>query len=291
MWDFAEFRHQVPAHLLWARECVYCGTELSKRTWGYLEHGVGDQFTWSVSLCLACGWWSLGHTVVEKTTPRSAHGARRQWSGAVACLQELSREDLTAPLELIRSQLVRRYRDRFHVHPRRFEEVVASVFSDLGYDSVVTAYSRDGGVDVILTSDRGPVGVQVKRYKQAIEVEQIRTLVGALCLGGYTSGVFVTTSRFTKGAAGGAATANEVGLPVQLIDADRFYAALKLAQIESSNRILATRFDPSILPWKQRFPVLEVEEGTFADLLLPFDILSNEPPANLALQLTGSAAR
>jgi restriction system protein len=289
VWNFAHFREEPPAPLLWTAHCAYCGTVLTRRTWGYLEYGLGDQYTWSVALCLTCGWWSLGQTAVQKIAPHSAHRAVRRWSGAVACLQEMGRDDLQAPLELIRSHLMRRYQDRFDVHPRRFEEVVGSVFRDLGYDSVVSAYTGDGGVDVILTREQSRIGVQVKRYRGTIEVEQIRTLVGALYLGGYTSGVFVTTSRFSRGAVTAAAHAAEVGIPVRLIDAAKFLDALKFAQIEASHRILRARFDPLVLPWKQRFPILEEEEGTFGELVLAFDTLASEPPANLALQLTGCA--
>lgn len=64
------------------------------------------------------------------------------------------------------------------VHPRVLEQIVCSIFKDLGYKARVTAYSADGGVDVILDgANDNTVGVQVKRYKQErrIEAEQIRS--------------------------------------------------------------------------------------------------------------------
>ena len=49
-------------------------------------------------------------------------------------------------------------------------------FGDLGYRARVTAYSGDDGIDVILDGDDDKaVGVQVKRYKNRIEVDQIRS--------------------------------------------------------------------------------------------------------------------
>jgi restriction system protein len=53
-----------------------------------------------------------------------------------------------------------------------FEETVASVFRSLGYDATVTAYSGDGGIDVILHKGEERIGVQVKRYRNSISVEQ-----------------------------------------------------------------------------------------------------------------------
>jgi restriction endonuclease Mrr len=42
--------------------------------------------------------------------------------------------------------------------------------------------------------------VQVKRYRNAIQVEQIRSLAGAHMAHGMTRGIFVTTSSFQSGA-------------------------------------------------------------------------------------------
>ncbi len=123
-----------------------------------------------------------------------------------------------------------KYERRFDVHPRVFEETVASVFRDLGYTAEVTAYSGDDGIDIILARGAETVGVQVKRYKNAIEVEQIRSLAGALVLGDMTSGIYVTTSRFRSGAGKAVENFAQRGYRIELIDAGRFYDALKLVQ-------------------------------------------------------------
>ena len=90
---------------------------------------------------------------------------------------------------------------RFTIQPRLFEETVASVFRTLGYRAVVTSYSGDDGIDVILENDSGTfLGVQVKRYQDRIKVSQIRELLGALVINGMTRGIFITTSDFQSGA-------------------------------------------------------------------------------------------
>jgi restriction system protein len=78
--------------------------------------------------------------------------------------------------------------------------VVGSVFADLGFESIVTGYQNDGGIDVILKDRMGStIGVQVKRYRNRIDVRSIRELAGALLAGGMTRGIFVTTSDYTAG--------------------------------------------------------------------------------------------
>ena len=119
---------------------------------------------------------------------------------------------------------------------------MASVYKDLGYYTEVTAYSGDGGIDVILESPEGQsIGIQVKRTKNVISVEQIRALLGALYLGGLTRGIFVTTSSFPRGAKRAAREADLRGTPVELIDAPRFYDALGIAQ----RKLYESSSDPS----------------------------------------------
>lgn len=122
----------------------------------------------------------------------------------------------------------------FEMSPRLLEEVVCSVFRDLGWHARTTAYSGDGGIDVILDGDDGKtVGVQVKRYGQQrrIEAEQIRSLAGALVLQGHTRGVFITTSGYRSGAITTAARYGSIGRPISLLNGPQFLEALGLAQV------------------------------------------------------------
>lgn len=75
------------------------------------------------------------------------------------------------------------------------------------------------------------IAVQVKRYRDSIEVAQIRELLGAMVLRGYTKGVFVTTSRFQAGAKCTVMQAAERGMAVELVDGERFLHSLRIAQI------------------------------------------------------------
>ncbi|MGO7919429.1 restriction endonuclease [Rhizobium ruizarguesonis] len=131
----------------------------------------------------------------------------------------------------MRRYLLGRFEQRFELNDKVFEQVVESVFKDLGYITRATGRSGDKGIDVILYAPDGKeIGVQVKRYKNTIQVDQIRELAGSLVLNGITRGIFVTTSGFT---AGGPPTAGLYGLkgyPIELIDAQGFLAKLEIAQ-------------------------------------------------------------
>ena len=205
--------------------------------------GVELRVTRDVKTCPVCGWWvstkteftTLPHDFGRRGSRALAHQAPPPHEvrvfGAAACLKQLSLSDLSVPIEEVRAFLAARYEDRFRVHPRKFEEVVASVFADLGYSARVTAYSGDDGLDVILDGTGGEVvGVQVKRYRGKISVEQIRSLAGALVFRGLTRGIFVTTSSFQSGTDRTVRVFRERGMPIELVDAPRFLAALHVAQ-------------------------------------------------------------
>jgi len=194
----------------------------------------------SVDACSTCGWWRAAS---ERLTNHWRESGRvgadgKRWlsseqtrRGMIARLRVFSAQDIDVPLEDVRSFLVANDELRFEIHPRIFEEVVADVFRDLGFHARVTAYSGDGGIDVVLDGpDESMIGVQVKRYKNTISVEPIRALTGALFNRGYTAGIFVTTSDYQKGAHSEATMSTLRGIPVVLINGTRFLEALGIAQ-------------------------------------------------------------
>jgi restriction system protein len=186
------------------------------------------------SICLQCGWWNV-HRIHQNESPRSA-GIVESHSGAIGCLTELNLNDVTIPLNQVRQYLLAKEESMYNVSPKLFEEVVCSIFKDMGWNARVTAYSGDNGIDVILDNSSGDtIGIQVKRYqkKHKIEAEQIRSLAGALLVGGHTKGIFVTTSSFRSGAKETAQKSTSIGYPIELIDSKRFLNALGIAQVNS----------------------------------------------------------
>ena len=215
-----------------SRSCLYCRTHLEvlRESSEDLSHPKTLSFMSRqrvVRVCPVCGWWTIHESTFGNQGPDEVFGD----SGASATLIDLDLADQTIPLKEIRQYLVVNYRARFRIDPAVFENVVASVYRDLGYSVVVTGRRGDGGIDVILEDSRGSkIGVEVKRYKNRIRVTQIRSLLGALMLRGITRGVFVTTSSFQRGAHLAVRRSADLGKPIELVDSQRFYDALRIAQ-------------------------------------------------------------
>lgn len=232
MWDYMEAGQLITPESVRGTSCIYCHEALVGLPARAFEAGLKRLFV-KVSLCPVCGWWTV-FRVHQGEHPRCP--GIEGYSGSIGCLKELDLTDVTVPLHEVRQQLLARKDSLFETHPKLLEEVVCSVFKDLGWNARVTAFSGDDGIDVILDGPAGDtVGVQVKRYQKErrIEAEQIRSLAGALLLNGYTRGIFVTTSEFRRGAASAARKLSAIGYPIELVNADRFLGALGIAQRRS----------------------------------------------------------
>ncbi len=209
--------------------CPFCESEVD-----YISTIADKVLKAEIRLCHRCGWWCRNerYRIQSFNEFEASTMLRHNYSmeGICAQLRNLDLADITIPLNDVRNYLIIKYNNRFDVAPRKLEELVASVFRDYGYNAEVTAYQKDGGIDVILSKNNENIGVQVKRYKNSIEAEQIRSFAGALILGDHPSGIFMTTSVFRSGAVDAAQRFTSRGIPIELIDAKRFYDALKLRQ-------------------------------------------------------------
>lgn len=87
--------------------------------------------------------------------------------------------------------------------PRQFEEVVAEIWTRLGYETQLTAKTRDGGRDIIAVR-RSEANlrflIECKRYAppNKVGVELVRALYGVVCDERATKGILATTSSFTS---------------------------------------------------------------------------------------------
>lgn len=224
IWSYEDiarpFDEGFTALVMERRTCLYCKVLLVDLT------DIPVTCDWSRiytrgRCCPTCGWWYV-EEILEKNHDDSLGGFAR--------LRNLDLTDIAVPVSELRNYLLVKFESRFHLHPRLFEETVASIFRDIGYIARVTSYSRDNGIDVYLDGpDDSLIGVQVKRWKGSIKIEQIHALAGALIRNKCTEGVFVTTSSFQRGANREAHLfGSEVGLPIELIDSKRLYDALRL---------------------------------------------------------------
>jgi restriction system protein len=108
--------------------------------------------------------------------------------------------------EILIQRLQREPEGLYELDSRKFEELVADLMEDMGYEVELTPPSKDGGKDILARLDT-PHGkllclVEAKRYSRSnpVEVSLVRQLYGTLHDHGATSAMLVTTSRFTRGA-------------------------------------------------------------------------------------------
>lgn len=258
IWYHPEHRNWIADRdLAFQAVCFYCHTPLIRHTGDEnvaafseeMNYGWSDKFTTRatavIGICPACGWWKYGLG--------TAVGGRETGSFefAAAILKSLDLSNLSIPIKEVRAYLTAKYQSRFDVHPRVFEEVVGSVFRAHGCAAEVTSYSGDGGIDVIVLEGATTIGVQVKRYaeKNKISVDQIRELAGSLFIQGHTKGIFVTTSAFQAGAETTAAGSGAKGIPIELIDAPKFYEKLKIAQLSNARELIDRKPWGSVRKW------------------------------------------
>jgi len=94
--------------------------------------------------------------------------------------------------------------DLYKISPRKFEEIIADLLSDMGMEVELTPQTRDGGKDILayMKTELGKFLclVEAKRYKgtRPVDVSLVRSLFGTLVDHKATSGMLVTTSRFSK---------------------------------------------------------------------------------------------
>lgn len=94
----------------------------------------------------------------------------------------------------------------YEITPRKFEELIASIFKDLGFDIELTKATRDGGRDIIASLKNSVTNflayIECKRYSpdNKIGVGIIREVAGVHHLRKPSKSIIVSTSFFTKDA-------------------------------------------------------------------------------------------
>lgn len=94
----------------------------------------------------------------------------------------------------------------YAIDPRKFEELIAHIFSLHGFLVELTKQTRDGGRDIIAIKSDLDIKlkylIECKRYsiENPINVELVRALYGVQMQEGANKSVLATTSRFTSDA-------------------------------------------------------------------------------------------
>lgn len=216
------------------RRCAYCAEPLATIERDFKTGDVaGYRTDYEVKCCPVCGWWTKSRVEHGKDAAGAYYFSNT--FGAIGVLRNLDLAHDSMPLDEVRAYLSATFESRFEIGPARWEALVASVYRGSGYRNVrVTGQANDGGIDIVM---EGPsdtlVGVQVKRVRDKVCAEEIRSFAGALLLRGMPSGIFVTTSDYTQNARSTATAASHRGYRIELVNAAAFFDALRFAQRET----------------------------------------------------------
>jgi HJR/Mrr/RecB family endonuclease len=81
---------------------------------------------------------------------------------------------------------------------RQFEIEVANLYSLLGYSTIVTKATGDGGIDVIINKDGKKIGIQCKQHSNPVGPNDFRALIGVIASQDYDHGILVSLNGFTS---------------------------------------------------------------------------------------------
>jgi hypothetical protein len=180
------------------RMCSGVLRDLSEAAVGRIEASLRSHYRGlRVEVCARCGWaqadadWISEDYRGKYVTPARSTG----------CLQQFEISDPDAPAPYLLSLIESEPTLAKCTDPRKMEEIVAYIYSQLGYRVILTQYWGDKGIDLYLEGPTGKYAVQVKRYRDSIRAERVHAFVGAL-VGQKEKykGIFVTTSRYQSGA-------------------------------------------------------------------------------------------
>jgi restriction system protein len=87
------------------------------------------------------------------------------------------------------------------ISPFEFEELVATLFNKMGYETEVTSKTGDFGIDIVAKNEKDIIAIQTKKYAKGNNVgnRDVQRLLGAMQLSQIKANksILITTSDFT----------------------------------------------------------------------------------------------
>lgn len=197
--------------------CSTCGAEyeidtdsLDEDVFCIGEGGMGEQYQHAFAgemECDRCGQ-SLAFRVNGFEYPVGAKDYQNSESEGCEIIEEpyLEIEYFPEPVLSAYEQILIDPLAVYNLSPDEFEQFVADVFHNHGFQAEVTKKTRDGGVDITASFEKGGVlyrtYFECKHYRadRPVGAPIVRALFGTMERDRIEKGVLVTTSRFTKDA-------------------------------------------------------------------------------------------
>ncbi len=196
--------------------------------------------------------------------------------------------------------------DILSLSPREFEELVAKLFEEMGYEVEVTKASADGGYDVVafyqppaLPGSKLKFIIECKRWKdKKVGALELGRLVEAIVKEGADGGIFITTSGFTEQALEEAGKYIARGIRLELWDGEKLLSEItRVLDSPASPAISVPElgFPPDIIARYHRalmlYELLEVflPSSAHAATVLSF-LIRDQDPAGLVSKLCNKLA-
>lgn len=87
-----------------------------------------------------------------------------------------------------------------HLSGVEFEEFLAGLFREIGYDAQLTSVTGDYGADMILSKDGQRIAVQAKRYSGSVGVQAVQEALSGQAYYKCNTAWVVTTGTYTSNA-------------------------------------------------------------------------------------------
>jgi hypothetical protein len=209
--------------------CPYCRYDIitSYYTRKNDDQNYGDQYYLFV-FCPLCGW--MGYKFVWEPF----YGDDTHLMFSTFNKFEINNENIA--ISYIISHFKKNFSDIYMISPRRFEEVVARIFSEIGFRTMLTKETRDGGVDVFLYDDtsgelKGIVECKKNRKDRSVGIGTVQRLAGSAIQWEAKQAYLVTTSQFSQPAIQSARKiSNHSNVDMDLWEATDVFNAMKAFQ-------------------------------------------------------------
>lgn len=161
-------------------------------------------------------------------------------------LRSFDINDNNLAIEELGSFLKKNYNEIYKISPRKFEEIVNSIYKNLGFRTILTKSTRDRGADIILRENNNKIIIECKKYSEfsKVGIAHVQRLMGAMISFKAKSAKLITTSYFSTPAKETQHIYTNLGLDLELLDA---YDLLKLLDLYNNTLPPLDKIDPQLL--------------------------------------------
>ncbi|HAV1353703.1 restriction endonuclease [Vibrio parahaemolyticus] len=185
-----------------------------------------------VFCCNNCGWWFMYEETFDSSCGSRPDNAHRVVRATGAALKSFDGKFNSTTQSLLIKEIEQHIKGTGKSHHwAALEDTASGILNDFGFDTWVTARSKDGGVDIIVgDGEEKEIYVQVKHTKNKVGVNTIRELVGTMAMNGKDHSLLVTSSDFSRGVKKEQKIAQNQGFVVELVNGESILSALKLTR-------------------------------------------------------------